>query len=87
MAQQLKVNGEMNKAIFNARHARAYAATPDDEICISGVAGQFPSSKDLREFEHNLYNKVEYYINRIKKIKKRKHHLIIVNGLLVHGEA
>jgi fatty acid synthase len=31
----------------------------DDEIVISGIAGRFPNSRNLREFSHNLYNKVD----------------------------
>lgn len=31
----------------------------DDEIVISGVSGRFPSSKNMAEFAHNLYNKVD----------------------------
>ncbi|XP_070505887.1 fatty acid synthase-like [Chironomus tepperi] len=31
----------------------------DNDIVISGVSGRFPSSKNLREFEYNLYNKVD----------------------------
>ena len=30
-----------------------------DNIVISGVAGRFPNSKNLSEFEHNLYNKID----------------------------
>jgi fatty acid synthase, animal type len=32
---------------------------PNDEIVISGISGRFPSSKNMHEFEYNLYNKVD----------------------------
>lgn len=38
--------------------ARIFAASADEEICISGVSGQFPSSRNVAEFEENLYSKV-----------------------------
>ena len=38
---------------------RAFAATPDDEIVISGISGRFPSSNNMHEFAHNLYNKLD----------------------------
>jgi len=31
----------------------------DNDIVISGVSGRFPNSNNLREFEYNLYNKVD----------------------------
>lgn len=31
----------------------------DNDIVISGISGRFPKSSNLREFEHNLYNKVD----------------------------
>jgi hypothetical protein len=37
---------------------RAFAASPDDEIVISGIAGRFPKSANVAEFSDNLYNKV-----------------------------
>lgn len=30
-----------------------------DEIVISGIAGRFPNSNNMYEFEYNLYNKVD----------------------------
>lgn len=30
-----------------------------DEIVVSGIAGRFPNSNNMREFEFNLYNKVD----------------------------
>lgn len=30
-----------------------------DEIVVSGISGRFPKSKNMQEFEHNLYNKVD----------------------------
>lgn len=38
--------------------SRIHAPSPDDEIVISGISGKFPNSKNLAEFSHNLYNKV-----------------------------
>lgn len=29
----------------------------DNEIVISGISGRFPRSPNIKEFEHNLYNK------------------------------
>jgi hypothetical protein len=37
---------------------RAFAASPDEEIVISGIAGRFPKSANVAEFSDNLYNKV-----------------------------
>ena len=31
----------------------------DNDIVISGISGRFPNSNNLREFEYNLYNKVD----------------------------
>lgn len=50
MAKQERKNKTVN--------ARIWARTPDDEIVISGISGKFPSSKNVTEFAHNLYNKV-----------------------------
>ncbi|CAO1403431.1 unnamed protein product [Diamesa serratosioi] len=38
---------------------RAYPATPEDEIVISGISGRFPNSNNVRDFSHNLYNKID----------------------------
>lgn len=38
--------------------ARIFAQSTGDEICITGLAGAFPSSRNVAEFEHNLWNKV-----------------------------
>lgn len=38
--------------------SRVHASTPGDDIVITGVAGQFPNSKNVEEYAHNLYNKV-----------------------------
>lgn len=45
------------------RSARIFAQSSDDEICITGIAGKFPNSKNVAEFEYNLYNKVKCLIN------------------------
>lgn len=31
----------------------------DDDIVISGISGRFPKSNNMREFAHNLFNKVD----------------------------
>lgn len=38
--------------------SRTFPLTPDDDIVISGISGKFPNSKNVAEFESNLYNKV-----------------------------
>lgn len=38
---------------------RATFADPQDEIVISGISGRFPSSNNMHDFAHNLYNKVD----------------------------
>lgn len=42
--------------------SRIFAKSPDDEICITGISGKFPSSDNIAEFEYNLYNKVRKQI-------------------------
>lgn len=50
---EVKVNGV--KTVVNGR---VRPATPGDEIVISGISGKFPSAKNVSEFAHKLYNKV-----------------------------
>lgn len=38
---------------------RATVSDPQDEIVISGIGGRFPNSKNMAEFEYNLYNKID----------------------------
>lgn len=38
--------------------SRTFSSTPDDDIVLSGVSGKFPNSRNVAEFESNLYNKV-----------------------------
>lgn len=38
--------------------SRTHAATPGDEIVISGISGKFPNSENVEKFAENLYNKV-----------------------------
>lgn len=40
--------------------SRTHAATPGDEIVISGISGKFPNSQNVEEFAENLYNKVSF---------------------------
>ena len=37
---------------------RAHPESDGDEIVISGMAGRFPNSRSVSEFESNLYDKV-----------------------------
>lgn len=39
-------------------NSRMFPLTPDDDIVVSGISGKFPNSKNILEFEENLYNKV-----------------------------
>lgn len=39
-------------------YSRMFPLTPDDEIVVSGMSGKFPNSRNVAEFESNLYNKV-----------------------------
>jgi fatty acid synthase, animal type len=39
--------------------SRVYPLTPEDEIVISGISGRFPSSDNMHDFAHNLYNKID----------------------------
>lgn len=52
-----------------AADARIRAATPGDEIVISGISGRFPTARNVTEFTHKLYNKVGCE-NVKKKIKR-----------------
>lgn len=45
----------------NKKFSRAYPETDGDDIVISGMAGKFPNSKNISEYEYNLYNKVGKY--------------------------
>lgn len=42
----------------NHENFRVFAATPGDEIVISGMSGRFPNSDNVEELSYNLYNKV-----------------------------
>lgn len=37
---------------------RAFAASDDEEIMVTGMSGRFPESDDIEELKYNLYNKV-----------------------------
>lgn len=39
--------------------SRTHSATPGEDIVISGISGKFPNSRNVEEFAHNLYNKVQ----------------------------
>ena len=49
------VEPQQNRKLFS----RVYPLTPEDEIVISGISGRFPSSNNMHDFAHNLYNKVD----------------------------
>ena len=51
----MDVNSDPSKKYFS----RVYALTPEDEICITGISGRFPSSINMHEYAHNLYNKID----------------------------
>ncbi|KAG4070516.1 hypothetical protein HA402_012306, partial [Bradysia odoriphaga] len=40
-------------------HSRPFPLTPDDDIVVTGISGKFPNSKNVAEFERNLYNKID----------------------------
>lgn len=39
--------------------SRTHAATPGDDIVITGVSGKFPKSENVEEYAKNLYSKVK----------------------------
>ncbi|CRK99510.1 CLUMA_CG012829, isoform A [Clunio marinus] len=41
------------------KNSRARFTSDEDEIVISGIAGRFPNSNNVAEFEYNLYNKID----------------------------
>lgn len=41
-----------------AMDSRVRAASPNDEIVISGISGKFPSARNVEEFAEKLYKKV-----------------------------
>lgn len=47
------ISGDKLKMANDAR------STCDDEIVITGISGRYPNSDNFREFEHNLYNKID----------------------------
>lgn len=42
-----------------ACNARTFPSSAEEEICVTGISGEFPKSKNIDEFEYNLYNKVK----------------------------
>lgn len=48
-------------------YSRAYPATLDDEVVISGMAGKFPRCENVQAFKDNLYNKVTHTYCKITK--------------------
>lgn len=53
----LSLNKEANPK-KNKKYSRSFPESEGDEIVISGMAGKFPNSHNIEEYEHNLYNKV-----------------------------
>lgn len=51
MAKVVKEKRKVNKT-------RIHAASPDDEIVISGISGKFPNARNVSIFAEKLYNKV-----------------------------
>lgn len=43
---------------------RAFANCPDEEICVAGISGFFPSANDVYELKRKLYSKVENGVDR-----------------------
>lgn len=41
------------------KYSRSRPASDGDDIVISGMSGKFPNSKNVSEYEYNLYNKVD----------------------------
>ncbi|XP_011203074.2 fatty acid synthase [Bactrocera dorsalis] len=41
------------------KYSRSFPESEGDEIVISGMAGKFPNSHNIAEFERNLYNKID----------------------------
>ncbi|KAM8707436.1 hypothetical protein ACLKA7_011511 [Drosophila subpalustris] len=41
------------------KYSRSRPDTDGDDIVISGMSGKFPNSKNISEYEYNLYNKVD----------------------------
>ncbi|EDW67835.2 fatty acid synthase [Drosophila virilis] len=41
------------------KYSRILPESDGDEIVISGMAGKFPNSKNITEYEYNLYNKID----------------------------
>lgn len=49
---------EVNQNGMKDVDSRVFAATPGDEIVISGISGKYPSAKNVSELAYKLYNKV-----------------------------
>ncbi|XP_053963784.1 fatty acid synthase [Anastrepha ludens] len=41
------------------KFSRSFPETAGDDIVISGMAGKFPNSHNIEEYEYNLYNKID----------------------------
>lgn len=51
----------MQNGSFSDRshHSQMKNVLPGDEIVISGIAGRFPESDNVHQFQYNLMNKVD----------------------------
>ncbi|XP_068156554.1 fatty acid synthase [Drosophila tropicalis] len=43
----------------NKKYSRSRPDTDGDDIVISGMAGKFPNCRNISEYQHNLYNKID----------------------------
>lgn len=50
-------SGDKKKMSFNP--CNQTSMDPGDEIVISGIAGRFPESNNMRHFQENLMNQVD----------------------------
>lgn len=42
-----------------------FADSEENKIVVSGMSGRFPKSRNIEEFEYNLYNKVSSNLNNL----------------------
>lgn len=47
---------------------------PGDEIVISGIAGRFPESNNMKELEDNLFNKIDMVTDDTRRWEHGKFH-------------
>lgn len=54
----IKVTPEIISPNKDKKFSRIFPETDGDQVVISGMAGKFPNSRNIAEYEYNLYNKV-----------------------------